>query len=251
MKNKQLVFGTRAVIEAVNSDKDIDKVLIKRGLSNALVGELLTLLKSKHIQAQYVPIEKINSISTGNHQGVLAILSEIKYQNIEDLVPFWFENGVNPLILILDNITDVRNFGAIARTAECAGVSAIVIPAKGAAQINSDAVKTSAGALLKIPVCRHDSLLNIIKYLKNSGIQTVAATEKAEQTYLSADFSTPTALVLGAEDVGISKEILAASDVWTKIPIFGEIQSLNVSVAAGVILYEAVKQRLNVKRYTV
>ncbi len=243
MKNKQLIFGTRAVIEAVNSDKNVDKVLIKKGLPNSLISELLNLLKSRNVPFQFVPIEKINGISTGNHQGVLAFLSEIKYQNIEHLVPFWFESGVNPIVLVLDGITDVRNFGAIARTAECAGVSAIVVPDKGSAQINADAVKTSAGALLKIPVCRHDSLINVVKFLKNSGFATFAATEKAEKSYTKADFSAPLTLVLGSEDIGISKELLAVTDVWIKIPIFGEIQSLNVSVAAGIMLYEAVKQR--------
>lgn len=243
MKQKNFIFGTRAVTEAVKSGKDIDKVFIKKGIRNDLVLQLLPLLKSNGVPFQYVPIEKINRLTTGNHQGVLAYISPVKYQNIENLVPFWFENGENPLVLILDGITDVRNFGAIVRTAECAGVSAIVIPTKGGAQVNADAVKTSAGALHKVPVCRHDNLLKVVKYLKNTGFQTFGASEKAETIFTEADFTGPAAVIMGAEDYGISKELLAAADVWTKIPIFGEIESLNVSVAAGVMLYEVVKQR--------
>ncbi len=212
-------------------------------MQNALSAELLPLLKARQIPFQFVPIQKINRISTGNHQGVLAYLSEIPYQKIEDLVPFWFESGKNPLIIITDGVTDVRNFGAIARSAECAGADALVTGIKGGAQINAFAVKSSAGALHKIPVCRQENLINTVKFLKNSGFQTVAANEKADTIYTSVDFTNPTAVIMGAEDRGISKELLAIADVWTKIPVLGEIESLNVSVAAGVMLYEAVKQR--------
>lgn len=244
-QDKDFIFGIRAVIEAIKAGKQIDKLMIKAGLKGELFFELMKLVKDLQISFQYVPNERINRVTMKNHQGVLAFISPIEFQNIENILPSIFEAGKTPLIVILDKVTDVRNFGAITRTAECANVDAIIIPEKGSAQISGDAVKTSAGALLKIPVCRVKNLSETIKYLQQSGIQLVAATEKASDFYYKVDFSIPTAILLGAEDRGVNMEYLKVADQMVKIPILGEIESLNVSVAASILMYEAVKQRLN------
>jgi len=243
-ENKDFIFGIRAVIEAVKSGKQIDKLMIRSGLKGELIFELMGLVKELNIPVQYVPNERINRVTMKNHQGVLAFISPIEFQNIENILPMLFDRGENPFFIVLDKITDVRNFGAITRTAECAGVDAIIIPEKGSAQISADAVKTSAGALLKIPVCRVKSLSKTLRYLQESGIQLVAATEKAKENYYSTDFTSPTAIIMGSEDTGIDMELLRTVDKMVNIPIMGEIDSLNVSVAAGVLMYEVVKQRL-------
>jgi 23S rRNA (guanosine2251-2'-O)-methyltransferase len=240
----QMVFGIRAVIEAIKAGQDIESLFLQRGLVGGLISELKTLLREYDIPSQQVPIEKLNRITAKNHQGAIAFISPITYQKIEDIIPAIFEKGETPLIMILDGITDVRNFGAIARTAECCGVHAIVVPKKGAAQVNPDAVKTSAGALYNIPVCRHDSLLQVLRFLKDSGLQIVSCTEKTDDLIYHPDFTAPTAIIMGAEDEGISFDLIRNSDYLTKIPMSGDIASLNVSVSAGVILYEAVRQRL-------
>ena len=243
MEKEDYIYGTRAVIEAINTGKTIEKVFIKTGLNNELIQQLLSLIKENKIAFQFVPIEKINRITRKNHQGVLAFISPIEYTNIEMLLPVIYESGKNPLILILDQITDVRNFGAIARSAECAGVDAIVIPEKGMARIGADAIKTSAGAIHYIPVCKVSNLLKTIQYLKDSGIQIVAATEKAENIYTRGSFNVPVAIVMGSEESGISYSILNIADQQLKIPLFGNIESLNVSVSAALMMYEAVRQR--------
>lgn len=244
----QMVFGIRAVIEAIKAGKDIESLFLQRGLTGGLFAELKTLLKDFDIPSQQVPIEKLNRITPKNHQGVIAFISPVTYQKIEDIIPVIYEKGETPLVLVLDRITDVRNFGAIVRTAECSGVHAIVIPKKGAAQINPDAVKTSAGALYKVPVCRHDNLLNVIRFLKDSGLQVISCTEKTDNYIYKPDYTAPTAVIMGAEDEGISFDLIRNSDYLTKIPMMGEIESLNVSVSAGIILYEAVRQRGNFER---
>ena len=239
----ELIFGTRAVIEAIEAGKDIDKILIKRGLQNELSRELFDALKGQLIPVQRVPIEKLNRLTAKNHQGVIAFTSAVTYQRVEDLVPMLYEEGKNPLFVMLDGVTDVRNFGAIARTCECAGVDAIVVPMKGSAAANADAIKTSAGALHVIPVCRENSLHNTVSFLQKCGIKVVAASEKASHDYSKTDYHGPLAIVMGAEDVGISPDILRIVDDMVSIPILGQIGSLNVSVATGIIVYEAVKQR--------
>jgi len=243
-QDKEFIFGIRAIIEAIKSGKQIDKLMIRSGLKGELIQELMTLVKEMQISFQYVPNERINRVTMKNHQGVLAFISPIEFQNIENILPSLYEAGKNPLFIILDKVTDVRNFGAITRTAECAAVDAIIIPEKGSAQISGDAVKTSAGALLKIPVCRVKNLLQTVKFLQESGIQIVAATEKASDLYYKTDFSIPTAILMGAEDKGVDMEYLRIADKMVKIPILGEIESLNVSVAASIMIYEAVKQRI-------
>lgn len=244
MKDKEMIFGIRAVIEAIEAGKDIDKVLVKRDLSGELIAELQQLLRDYEIPMQRVPVERIDRITRKNHQGVIAFTSAVTYHKLENIVPLLYEEGKNPFILILDGLTDVRNFGAIARTCEVAGVDAIVIPARGSVSVNSDAMKTSAGALHTIPVCREKSLKEAIVFLKNSGIKVVAATEKAATMYTKTDMKVPVALVMGSEDIGIAQEHLRISDELVKLPQFGEIQSLNVSVAAGVIIYEVLRQRV-------
>lgn len=243
MKEKEMIFGIRAVIEAIEAGKEIDKVIIKRELQGDLSKELFAILKSHDIPVQRVPMERLDRFTRKNHQGVIAFLSAITYEHIEDIVPFLYENGKDPFILVLDGITDVRNFGAIARTCEVAGVNAIVIPAKGSVTVNADAVKTSAGALLKIPVCKELNLNNAIQFLKNSGVKVVAASERGADTYTDVDYNGPVAIVMGAEDVGVSNENLRIADNLVKIPQFGTIGSLNVSVAAGVLIYEVIRQK--------
>lgn len=239
----ELIFGVRAVIEAIQAGKEFDKILVKKDIQSDLSKELFAALKGTLIPVQRVPVERINRITRKNHQGVVAFVSSVVYQKTEDLVPFLFEAGKIPFFIMLDGITDVRNFGAIARTCDCAGVDAIIIPAKGSVTVNADAMKTSAGALHTLPVCREKSLKETINYLKNSGFKIIAATEKGDYDYTEANYKEPTCLIMGAEDTGVPYEHLALCDEWVKIPILGTIQSLNVSVAAGILMYEAVKQR--------
>ncbi|MES2680066.1 MAG: 23S rRNA (guanosine(2251)-2'-O)-methyltransferase RlmB [Bacteroidota bacterium] len=246
-----LIFGMRAVIEALEAGKDIEKIIIQKGLSNELYNQLRQALKGQTVPIQFVPPEKLKRVTDAspglagkNHQGVIAYLTEINYYDCETLLSAVFEKGRIPLVLILDRITDVRNFGAIARTAECAGVDFVVIPSRGAAQINGDAIKTSAGALHRLKVCREDNLKTTIEYLKESGLQIVSCHEKTNQLFYDADFTKPTAVIMGSEENGISNEYLKRSDVQVKIPMIGQIASLNVSVASGIVLFEALKQRL-------
>jgi 23S rRNA (guanosine2251-2'-O)-methyltransferase len=242
-KNDNYIFGIHAVLEAVDAGKDLDKVLVRRGGGSELLKKLLGVLGRMEIPVQMVPVEKLNRITGKNHQGVIAFLSEIPYQDITALLPAIFERGEDPLILLLDGISDVRNFGAIARSAECAGVHAIVVPASGSAAINADAVKTSAGALHRIAVCRHRDLLTVLRFLKESGLRIFAATEKASESLYETDMTGPAGLVMGSEDTGISPQLLKIADSWISIPMKGTIASLNVSVAAGVILFDMLRQR--------
>lgn len=240
---KEMIFGIRAVIEAVQAGKDIEKVLMRRDMTSELTRELFTVLNGIEVPVQKVPIEKLNKITMKNHQGVIAFISPVTYQSIEDIIPIIYEEGRMPFIVVLDGITDVRNFGAIARTCECAGVDAIVVPLKGGAALNGDAVKTSAGALLSIPVCREANLGNAIKFLSNSGLRIVAASEKSEKNYTKMSAAEPIAIVMGAEDFGVSSDHLRLCAEMLSIPMLGAIDSLNVSVAAGVLIYEVVRQR--------
>lgn len=239
----EMIFGVRAVIEAVQAGKEIDKILVKKDIQSDLSKELFAAIKGKDINVQRVPVERINRITRKNHQGVVAFVSQITYQKIEDIVPFLYEQGKTPFIVLLDGITDIRNFGAIARTCECAGVDAIVIPSKNSVTVNADAIKTSAGALHTIPVCRENNITDAIDFMKNSGIKILAATEKGEINYTESECDGPVCIVMGAEDKGIPYDHLKLCDEWVKIPQFGTIGSLNVSVAAGVLIYEVVRQR--------
>lgn len=240
---KNHIYGIRAVIEAIESGKNIDKVLMRRDLSSELSRELMAKIKEYGIVTQKVPVEKLNRITMKNHQGVIALLSPVSYQKLEHLVPLFYEEGRTPLILVLDGITDTRNFGAIGRTADCAGTDAIVIPERNSVTVTPDAMKTSAGGLLYVPVCREKTILEAVKFLKANGYRIVGATEKGAQAYTKADYTVPVAIVMGNEETGISDEVIRQCDDLAAIPICGKIGSLNVSVAAGVMLYEAVRQR--------
>ena len=245
MEKDNIIFGVRPVIEAINAGKEIDKLYIQRDIKGSGLSELRNAVKKSKIAFSHVPVQKINRHTSGNHQGVLAFISPIELSDVELVIPTLFENGKTPFILVLDKLTDVRNFGAIARTAECAGVDAIVIPKRESAQINADAIKTSAGALHNIPVCKVNNLTDTVMFLQASGLKIVGCTEKTEQTIYDVEYNPPIAIVMGSEDKGISNQILKLCDAKAKIPMSGEISSLNVSVAAGIILYEAVKQRIN------
>lgn len=237
------IFGLRPVIEAIEAGKTVDKLFVQKGLQGEIFYELRKLITEYEIPTQYVPLEKLNRLTRKNHQGIFAFLSPIEFHDIESLLPQIYESGKNPFILILDRVSDVRNFGAIARTAECVGVDAIIVPHKGSASINADAVKTSTGALYNIPVCKEANLKKTIQFLKNSGIQVVGATEKAAEFMYEVDYSVPTAVLMGSEEDGISDELLKVADRIVKLPMFGTTSSLNVSVACGVFMYEVIRQR--------
>ena len=245
MERDEYIYGIRAVIEAIEAGKEIDRIYIKKDLSGELANELFELIRTHRIVNRRVPVERINKITRKNHQGVVAQLSAVTYYPLENLVPELFEAGVTPFIVMLDGVTDVRNFGAIARTCECAAVDAIVIPTHDSVSATADAVKTSAGALHHIPVSRVDKMVRAVKFLKSSGYKVIAVSEKADINYTMAEYTVPVALVLGAEDKGISPEVLRECDLFVSIPMFGKIGSLNVSVAAGVTIYEVVRQRLS------
>ncbi|AFK04994.1 RNA methyltransferase, TrmH family, group 3 [Emticicia oligotrophica DSM 17448] len=239
-----IVFGVQSVLETLKSTKEIEKILLQRDFGHA---EVEKLAREREIPVQRVPLEKLNRVTMKVHQGVIAFVSAVNYAKTSNVVADTFEKGETPLLLVLDRITDVRNFGAIARTAECAGVNAIVVPARGAAQVNADAMKTSVGALNHLPVCRENSLSQVVSELQQSGIQVVACTEKANDELYEIDFTLPTAILMGSEEDGISDNLLEQADFATKIPMMGKIGSLNVSVATAIILYEAVRQRQNNK----
>lgn len=241
--SQEYIFGIRSVIEAIKSGKLIDRLLVKREGRGALYHELLGEAKNYNIPVQYVPAEKIDSVTRKNHQGVIAWLSAIEYQSISNILPSIFEKGEDPLLLVLDGISDVRNFGAIIRSADCMGVHAVIIPERGSVRAGADAVKTSAGALLNFPVCREKSLTRTVEYLGSSGLVVVGASERAGKTLYETELTGPLAIVLGSEDRGISRELESLCDRLARIPITGNTGSLNVSVAAGIILYEVSRQR--------
>jgi len=241
----QYIYGIHAVLEAIEAGKDIDKIFLSKTLNDDTARDISDKARQLRVPVQRVPVQKIDRITRRNHQGVVAMLAAVTYYRVEDLVPQLFDNGENPFIVVLDGVTDVRNFGAVARTCECAGVSAIVIPDRESVSVNADAVKTSAGALNYLPVCRERNLVNAVKLLRDSGFKIVGTSDKKQLTYTQADYTGPVAIVLGAEDKGISPEIMKLCDTQVLIPEFGHINSLNVSVAGGIMIYEVVRQRLN------
>ena len=244
MTNETTIFGIRAIIEAIKSGETIDKVFIQKGVRSELFQELEHLLRSEGFNSSYVPIEKLNRLSKGgNHQGAAAQISPVEFHNIDDLVMQVIESGKTPLFLLLDQLSDVRNFGAIVRTAECTGVNGIIIQKKGGAPINGDTIKTSAGAIFKIPICKVDHIKDAVFHMQSSGIKVVAATEKADDFIYDVSFKEPCAIIMGSEGRGINPSVLKSVDAQAKLPIFGEISSLNVSVACGAFLYEVIRQR--------
>jgi 23S rRNA (guanosine2251-2'-O)-methyltransferase len=240
----QYIYGIHAVLEAIDAGKDIDKILLSKTLNADTAKEISDRARSLRVPVQRVPVQKIDRITRRNHQGVLAMMSAVTYYRVEDIVPQLFDNGENPFIVVLDGVTDVRNYGAVARTCECAGVSAIVIPDRESVSANADAVKTSAGALNYLPVCREHNLVNAVKLLRDSGFRIVGTSDKSQMPYTSGNYTGPVAIVLGAEDKGVSPEIMKLCDTQVMIPEFGHINSLNVSVAGGIMIYEVVRQRL-------
>jgi 23S rRNA (guanosine2251-2'-O)-methyltransferase len=244
MQKDTTIFGIRAIIEAIKSGENIDKVFLQKGLKGDLFVELEQLVRKEQLNISYVPVEKLNRLTKKNHQGAVAQIAPITFYDIEDLVLTVMESGKTPLFLLLDQLSDVRNFGAIIRTAECTGVSGIIIQKKGGAPVNGDTVKTSAGAIFKIPICKVDHIKDAVFHLQASGIRVIAATEKTDQLLYEVSFKEPCAIIMGSEDRGINPSVLSVVDDKAKLPILGEIESLNVSVACGAFLYEAVRQRL-------
>ncbi|SFZ89279.1 23S rRNA (guanosine2251-2'-O)-methyltransferase [Flaviramulus basaltis] len=243
MENQTQIFGIRAIIEAINSSETIDKVFLQKGLHGELFSELESLLNRNSINKSYVPVEKLNRLTKGNHQGAVAQISPIEFHDIEELVMNVIESGKAPLFLLLDQLSDVRNFGAIIRTAECTGVNGIIIQKKGGAPVNGDTIKTSAGAVFKVPICKVDHIKDAVFFMQASGIKVIAATEKTNDTLYDVSFSEPCAIIMGSEGRGINPSILKVVDAKAKLPLLGEIESLNVSVACGAFLYEVLRQR--------
>lgn len=242
-KESEMIFGLRAVIEAIDAGKVLDKVLLRRDMSSAIGKELLSKLEGTETPVQRVPVEKLNQFTDKNHQGVIAFLSPIEFYPLASLVQSLFDEGKTPLLVMLDGVTDMRNFGAIARTCECAGVDAIIVPARGGVAINGDAIKASAGALHTLPVCKVENMQNAIRYLRDSGLSVVAATEHTDRNYTEADLTVPTCIVMGSEEKGIYEANLNLCTDKVRLPMNGVLESLNVSVAAGVMIYEAIRQR--------
>jgi 23S rRNA (guanosine2251-2'-O)-methyltransferase len=243
MEKENLIFGIRAIIEAVQSGKSVDRVFLQADAQGELMKDLLKVLKRGDVNFTYVPVEKLNRLTHNNHQGAVATISPIGFISIEELVTATLESQEKPLFLILDQISDARNFGAIIRTAECTGVHGIIIQKSGAAPVNGDTVKTSAGAVFNIPICKVEHIKDALFYLQGSGIKTVAATEKTEHSLYDLNLNEPLAIIMGSEDRGINPSVLKLVDEKAKLPMFGSIGSLNVSVACGAFLYEVVRQR--------
>lgn len=242
MKQNKLIYGTHSLLEALDAGKDIDKIFIRRGLKTDETQRIIALARERIIPVQQVPVEKLDRLTQKNHQGIVAFLAEIEYTQLEQLIPMIYEEGRMPFFVVLDGVTDVRNFGAIARTAECAGVDAIIIPDRGSVSVTGDAIKTSAGALHRLPVCRVDSISRSIRLLQENGIKVVTASEKASKVYTDEALVPPLAIVMGSEEFGPSDDTIRLSDTLTRIPQVGAIGSLNVSVAAGIMIYEVLRQ---------
>ncbi|MEM7055623.1 MAG: 23S rRNA (guanosine(2251)-2'-O)-methyltransferase RlmB [Bacteroidota bacterium] len=246
LRHKQkhnFIYGTRAILEAIRAGKTIDKVFIDRAAKGPIHRELIILMQQYQVPYSRVPTAKLNRLASQNHQGAIALLAPIALASLGHIIQVSYEQGKMPLVVILDSITDVRNLGAIVRTAVCVGASALVIPTQGSASIGGDAMKTSAGALAYLPICRVASLQATISYLQESGLQVMACHDKAAESLYTTDLNVPIAILLGAEDKGIRSELLQRADKHVCIPMVGPVASLNVSVAAAVILYESFRQR--------
>ncbi len=243
MKKESIIYGVHPLLEAIEAGKTVEKVLLQRGLSAETQNKIIPLLKEHNIPLQLVPKAKLDFVTTRSHQGIIAYISPVEYYDLGWIIPTIYERGEVPLILVLDRITDVRNFGAICRSAECAGVHAVVIPMRGAAQINEDAVKTSAGAVMRLPICKVASLKETLHYLSDSGMSIISCEESGTETYYKANLTMPVALVMGSEEDGISPPLRPYIDKAVRIPMGGQTESLNVSVATGVVLFEVLRQR--------
>lgn len=243
MEKGHQIFGIRAIIEAIQAGKEIDKVFIQKDAQGELMKDLMKVMKRAGVNFSYVPVEKLNKLTPNNHQGAVATIAPVSFHNLETLIETVVESGKTPLFLILDQISDARNFGAIIRTAECTGVDGIIIQKQGAAPVNGDTVKTSAGAVFNIPICKVEHIKDAIFHLQGSGIKTIAATEKTDQNIYDLSLNEPIAIIMGSEDRGVNPSVLKIVDEKAKLPMFGTIASLNVSVACGAFLYETVRQR--------
>lgn len=243
MSTQQRIFGIHPVREAIEAEKDIDKIYVQQGIENPVITNILKKLEGTPTQIQEVPIEKLNRLTKGNHQGIVAEISPIRIREFEEVVEEVLANKSNPIFLVLDQISDVRNFGAIIRAAECTGVDAIIVQKKGGAPISADTVKTSAGAIFNVPICKVDHIKDAVFYFKASGVYTIAASGKGETTIYETDTKKPIALIMGSEGRGVSHSVLKEVDTSASLPLLGQINSLNVSVACGAILYEIVRQR--------
>lgn len=241
--DNNLIFGIRPVVEAIEAGREIEKLYIRKGAEGQLMTELRDLCLRHRVHVQEVPVEKLNRLVRGNHQGVVAQIAAIAYVQLDDILER-VPDDETPLVVVFDGVTDVRNFGAIARSAECAGAHGLIVPLKNSAPVNAEAIRSSAGALTTIPVCRVGSVRNTLRQLQTEGFQVAAATEKSRKLLYDADFRRPTAIVMGAEDTGVSREVLKLCDEQLAIPMIGRIESLNVSAAAAVMLFEAVRQRI-------
>ena len=244
MEKDNQIFGIRAIIEAINAKKEIDKVFVQKEAQGDLMQDLMKTMKRNNINFSYVPVEKLNRLTPNNHQGAVATIAPISFISLETMVESVIETGKKPLFLILDQLSDARNFGAIIRTAECTGVDGIIIQKQGSAPVNGDTVKTSAGAVFNVPICKVDHIKDAIFYLQGSGIKTVAATEKTESHIYDINLNEGVAIIMGSEDRGVNPSVLKIVDEKAKLPMFGTIESLNVSVACGAFLYEALRQRM-------
>ena len=243
MEKNTEIYGIRAVIEAINSSKDIDKVFIQTGLKGKLIGQLESLIRKNKINFSYVPTQKLDRLSKKNHQGVIARIAPIKFYTIDNFSEV-LEKSNNPFVLILDQINDVRNFGAIIRTAEISGVDGIIIQNSSSAPVNSDTIKTSAGAIFNIPICKVNHIKDAIYHLQSMNISIISASEKSEKNIYDVDLKVPLAIIMGSEQKGINKSVINLSNESVKLPMYGKIESLNVSVACGIFLYEIVRQRI-------
>ncbi|KQS48745.1 MAG: 23S rRNA (guanosine(2251)-2'-O)-methyltransferase RlmB [Flavobacterium sp.] len=243
MEKGHQIFGIRAIIEAIQAGKEIDKVFIQKDAQGELMKDLMKVMKRAGVNFSYVPVEKLNKLTPNNHQGAVATIAPVSFHNLETLIETVMDSGKTPLFLILDQISDARNFGAIIRTAECTGVDGIIIQKQGAAPVNGDTVKTSAGAVFNVPICKVEHIKDAIFHLQGSGIKTIAATEKTDQNIYDLSLNEPIAIIMGSEDRGVNPSVLKIVDEKAKLPMFGTIASLNVSVACGAFLYETVRQR--------
>ena len=244
-RETDFIYGIRAIIEAVDAGKTINKLMVQVGAQGDLINELYKAIRGRDIVVQKVPIQKLNRLTKKNHQGAIAFLSPIEYYSIEDVLPSIYDAGKEPLLFILDRVTDVRNLGSIARSAECNGVDALILPSRGSALIGADAIKTSAGALHKLPVCKENNLKDVIQYLKDYGVTVIGCTEKTDMMLPKENLTGPVAIIMGSEENGVSPEYLKMCDKKVKIPMFGTIESLNVAVSASVVMYEVNRQRVN------
>jgi len=243
MKKETLLFGIYPVIEALKAKQTIDKAYVQKGLQSSKIDAILADLEALNTTISYVPLEKMEKLCRSNHQGIILISSPIEFVALETMVEAVLESEKTPLFLILDQISDVRNFGAILRTAECTGVDGVIIQKKGGAPVSGDTVKTSAGAIFNIPICKVDHIKDAIYYLQGSGVTTIAATEKTQDTIYNLELNEPMAIIMGSEGLGVSKSVLSIVDKKASLPLLGVINSLNVSVACGALLYEVVRQR--------